>query len=163
MTTHSAIKQSSLVKTSPTILGKLGPMLRTVLAMVLLTFTMTAFAQSAGMRLGMYVVVDDLVVAKDFYGRLLNSEPVVENADFVGYSISGGLLGLYRETAFTHELRRGNNAVIYIGVGDIEAEFSRVQEMGATLVHEAIVREPYISLFMFEDPDGNAIEFYTTP
>lgn len=130
------------------------------LTIAVATATTTVSAEAPQMRLGIYVVVEDLGEAKDFYQHLLGREPVVENADFVGYSLAGGLLGIYRVEAFTHELQRGNSAVVYIQVDDIEQEFARVSELGVKLVHEEIVREPYISLFMFQDPDGNAIEFY---
>ncbi len=135
--------------------------LRVLLAGILITIAGIAWAQTSGMQLGVYVVVDDLAASKQFYETLVGQEPIIENADFVAYSLAGGVLGIYRSQAFTHELRRGNNAVIYIRVQDIEQEFNRVQDMpGATLIHEEIVREPYISLFMFTDPDGNAVEFY---
>lgn len=117
-------------------------------------------AEAQEMQLGVYVVVEDLANSKSFYQTLLGKEPVIENADFIGYSLAGGLLGIYNAEAFTHELHRGNSAVVYIRVEDIEQEFARVAQLGAKMVHEQIVREPYISLFMFTDPDGNAIEFY---
>ena len=130
------------------------------LAVAVATAVTTVSAEAPQMGLGVYVVVEELAEAKDFYQRLLGKEPVVENTDFVCYSLTGGLLGIYRVEAFTHELQRGNSTVVYIQVDDIEKEFARVSEMGVKLVHEEIVREPYISLFMFQDPDGNAIEFY---
>ena len=130
------------------------------LAVAVATAVTTVSAEAPQMGLGVYVVVEELAEAKDFYQRLLGKEPVVENTDFVGYSLTGGLLGIYRVEAFTHELQRGNSTVVYIQVDDIEKELVRVSELGVKLVHEEIVREPYISLFMFQDPDGNAIEFY---
>ena len=130
------------------------------LAVAVATAVTTVSAEAPQMGLGVYVVVEELAEAKDFYQRLLGKEPVVENTDFVGYSLTGGLLGIYRAEAFTHELQRGNSTVVYIQVDDIEKELVRVSELGVKLVHEEIVREPYISLFMFQDPDGNAIEFY---
>jgi|GEM_PF-4264312 len=123
-------------------------------------FVTPVWSQNQAMQLGVYLVVEDLSAAKEFYEQLLGLQPVVENSDFIGYSLAGGLLGIYRSEAFTHDLRRGNNSVVYIRVNDIEHQFARVAEMGVRLVHTEIVREPYISLFMFEDPDGNAIEFY---
>ena len=112
------------------------------------------------MQLGVYVVVSELSVARQFYQAILQSPVIIENDDFVGFSVNGALFGLFTESAFSHDLRRGNNAIPYIQVEDIEAEFQRISALNATIVHDDIVREGPISLFMFNDPDGNALEFF---
>ena len=119
------------------------------------------FAQPNEMNLGIYVVVSDLDASKSFYEKLFEAPPYFENEGFAGFSVSGSLFGIFHEDSFTHELRRGNNSVPYIQVEDIQAEFQRVLGLSPRMVHESIVHEGPISLFMFEDLDGNVIEFFS--
>lgn len=131
------------------------------LVLLLCLLPVRLLAQDGEMSLGLYVVVSDLERSKSFYTELFGAPAYFENEGFAGFSVSGSLFGLFRETDFTHELRRGNNSVPYIQVNDILKEFTRVKAMGADLVHDEIVSEGPIQLFMFKDPDGNSIEFFT--
>ncbi len=114
------------------------------------------------MEMGMYVAVSDLAVAKKFYSQLFESEPYIENENFVGFQIQGGRFGLMRGDAYAVPLQRGNSAVPNIKVTDIAAEHRRVKSMGPQMIQEPIVDLGAMKLFMFKDPDGNVIEFFST-
>ncbi|MEQ9208461.1 MAG: VOC family protein [Pseudomonadales bacterium] len=128
---------------------------------VLLVLPVAARAQQEEMGLGLYVVVSDLESSRSFYQSVFGKAPYFENESFTAFNVGGGLFGIFQEQAFTHELVRGNSSVPYIRVADIDVEFARIKNLGTELVHDEVVVEGPISLFMFVDPDGNPIEFYS--
>jgi predicted enzyme related to lactoylglutathione lyase len=121
----------------------------------------TAQAQDTSIeRFGVYVVVADLEKSRTFYERLFRKPPYVKNEGLVGFDVAGGLFATFAERGLDRKLTRGDNAVPYLRVKDIDAEFKRVKEMGARVLDADIVREGPIRLFRFADPDGNVIEFF---
>lgn len=136
------------------------PLLTMLAAVLFASFPSIGQAEGQEMSLGVYVVVSDLKASKEFYAELFQKEPFVENDDFVGFDVSGSLFGIYTETAYSHPLTRGTSAIPYIRVSDLEQEYERVAKLAQTMVHDEIVQDGPIELFMFTDPDGNAIEFY---
>jgi predicted enzyme related to lactoylglutathione lyase len=122
----------------------------------------TAQAQNSSIeRFGMYVVVADLDRSQAFYERLFQKAPYIKNEGLVGFDIAGGLFATFAAGGLDRKLTRGDNAVPYLRVKDIDAEFKRVKEMGARIFDAEIVREGPIRLFRFADPDGNVIEFFS--
>jgi len=112
------------------------------------------------MKLGMYVVVDDMGLAKSFYRELFMRLPTLDFGDFVSFTLDGGIFALYAEKAYSHSLLRGNNAIPYIQVENIDREFTRVRELSPRMINQAVIDEGIIKLFMFTDPSGNAVEFF---
>ncbi len=117
--------------------------------------------ESSKMGLGMYVVVDDIKRAKEFYQQVFKRKASVDYGNFVSFRIEGGIFALFSKQSFSHQLKRGNNSVPYIHVENIEAEYNRIQKIAPQMVHDAIVDEGPIKLFMFADRSGNVIEFYS--
>ena len=130
---------------------------------------MTAFPGIAHVA----VTVSDLDRSREWYGRLLDSDPVLdEEADgfyHVVYALEGGsLLGLHTHpTANEHpefsEYRSGLDHVAF-GVasrGELEKWQSRLDELG--IQHGGIVDAPYGSGLSFRDPDNIALEFFAPP
>lgn len=136
---------------------------RLLLCILVLSITApSARAQESGFaRLGLYVVVSDLDRARAFYEDLFQKKPYIENASFVGFDVGGGLYGLFLESAYTARLVRGNSTVPYIRVNDIEGEFGRVGRLASRMISKEIVTDGPIRLFMFADPDGNVVEFFS--
>jgi glyoxylase I family protein len=119
------------------------------------------------------VTVSDLDRSREWYGRLLDSDPVLdEDADgfyHVVYALEGGsLLGLHTHpTPNEHpefsEYRSGLDHVAF-GVankGELEKWQSRLDELG--IQHGGIVDAPYGSGLSFRDPDNIALEFFAPP
>lgn len=154
LTTSSANSQS-------TTLGERILTKRVLSILFLCSIALVSNAQREEMKLGIYVVVSNLEVSKSFYEELFGSPAYFENEGFAGFSVSGSLFGIFHEETFTHDLNRGNNSVPYIQVENIQAEYERVKALSPKMVHESIVNEGVISLFMFTDPDGNVIEFFS--
>ncbi len=113
------------------------------------------------MEFGLYVAVSNLDVSKDFYSKLFQNEPYIENDNFVGYEIAGGRYGLILESAYSHPLTRGNSTVPNIKVQDIESEFQRVKALSPSKMQDQVVVVGPTKIFMFADPDGNVIEFFS--
>lgn len=133
-----------------------------LLAVVLLigSWQVPAIAEPQ-MQLGLYVVADDMSASKTFYNALFHSEPAVDFGNFVSYRIAGGLFALYAKEAFSHPFQQGNNVIPYIQVNDIEKEYERVKAISPKMVHDRVLDEGAIKLFMFTDPSGNPLEFFS--
>lgn len=139
--------------------------LRSLLLLVLFCFASPAAVGSAQERrierLGIYVVVADLDRARAFYEALFGEPPYVTTPALVGFDVEGGLYALVSAEAYRPNVRRGDNAVPYIRVRDIDAEFARVRAIAPSMLDGAVVTEGPIRLFRFTDPDGNRIEFFS--
>lgn len=119
------------------------------------------------------VTVTDLSVSRPWYQRLIDAEPVLDEATDGGFhhtvfSIGGTLLGLHQHPerrsadAFS-ELRTGLD---HIGFGcpdrnALTAWEARLDELG--IPHGGIVDAHYGSGLSFRDPDGIALEFFAPP
>jgi len=129
--------------------------------LIALLLSIATNAEDTKMQLGMYVAVSDLGASKTFYSKLFSAEPYAETDTFVGFSLAGGRFGLLKEEMYSAPLVRGNNAVLNIMVDDIESEYVRVKSLNPSLIQDQIVSAPAMRLFMFKDPDGNVVEFFS--
>jgi len=120
-----------------------------------------ALAEEQRMEIGLYVAVSDLDTSRKFYDRLFEKEPYMQTPNFAGYQISGGRFGLFLDSAYAFPLERGNSTVPNIKVADIESEFARVKALSPTKMQDQIVDVGPTKIFMFADPDGNVIEFFS--
>lgn len=141
--------------------------LLSLLLPILLCFACPAAAGSAHERrierFGVYVVVADLDRARAFYETLFGEPPYVTTPALVGFDVEGGLYALVAARVYRPNVRRGDNAIPYLRVRDIDAEFERVRQIAPNMLDQAVVAEGPIRLFRFTDPDGNMIEFFSLP
>ena len=114
--------------------------------------------------------VDDLEKGKEWYSRVFEADPMVEEETFVAFFVGGQGLILRRGSG--GKVDAANGAIAYWGVSDINAEFDRLLSFGATEhssvtelrqgVHLAAVRDPFGNIFgirgMSGRPDNEAIE-----
>ena len=121
----------------------------------------TAEDNAISMKPGLYVVVDELESSRLFYQRLFGIDPYIDTGDFIGFRLGESLFALFSKQAVTHELSRGNAVVPYIQVDDIDAAFNRAKSISPKMIHDHVLTEGPIKLFMFTDPSGNAIEFFS--
>jgi predicted enzyme related to lactoylglutathione lyase len=75
--------------------------------------------------------VNDINKAKEWYTKAFNTEPYFDEPFYVGFNIAGYELGLQPDDSV-----KGDNVVTYWGVEDIDAEYERFLNLGAT-EHEA--------------------------
>ncbi len=114
--------------------------------------------------------VDDLQKAKEWYGAVLNTEPMIEQPSMVIYRIGNNRLGLKLVDAPAEG--NGSGAVAHWGVADIHAEYKRLLELGAEEmegirrlvggIHLAEVKDPFGNIIgiggIAGTPDNKAIE-----
>lgn len=112
---------------------------------------------SQGLRTVIYPV-DDLDAAKDWYTRILDTEPYFDKPFYVGYNVGGYELGLSPDAAD----ERGG-MIAYWGVDDADAALKRMLDLGAT-PHGAVedVGED-IRVATVEDPFGNVFGIIENP
>lgn len=132
-----------------------------LMAATILVYASPAGSEEQKFGLGLYVVVDDISQSRDYYRQLFEAEPIMELEDFVAFRVSGGLFSLFARDSFSRPLTRGNGVVPYIRVNDIEAEFERVKRFTDDMIDDEVLDEGAIKLFMFLDPSGNPLEFYS--
>lgn len=102
--------------------------------------------------------VNDLNVAKVWYGDAFETEPYFDEAFYVGFNIGGYELGLMPDETIT-----GDNVITYWGVENIEGAYYRFLDLGAA-DHEA----PHsvggdIVVASVKDPWGNIIGLIYNP
>jgi predicted enzyme related to lactoylglutathione lyase len=107
-----------------------------------------------GLRTVIYQV-DDLAAAKDWYSSVLGFAPYFDEPFYVGFNVGGYELGL---DPHGENVVKGNNAVAYWGVEDIQKVYRKLQELGAETVSEITSVGDRIEVAVFKDPFGNSSE-----
>lgn len=85
-----------------------------------------------GLRTCIYLV-DDLNKAKEWYAKAFQTEAYFDESFYVGFNIQGYELGLIPND--TPAKNKGESVMTYWGVTDIESEYKRFINLGAT-AHE---------------------------
>ncbi len=118
------------------------------------------------------VTVSDLDRSRQWYGRLIGADPVLDEDTgafhHVVWMVGGTLLGIHQHPTMTStapmdELRPGLDHIAF-GVehrGELEKWVTRLNELG--IAHGGIVDAPYGSGLSFRDPDNIALEFFAPP
>jgi len=113
-----------------------------------------------GLRTVIYKVTD-ISAAKAWYAKAFKTEPYFDEPFYTGFNIAGYELGLQPDDTLPEA--KGESVATYWGVNDIEAEFTRFTELGAT-AHE--VPENVGGAIMtatLKDPWGNVIGLIYNP
>ena len=115
-----------------------------------------------GLRTCIYTV-DDLKRGKDWYQKVVGQSPYFDEPFYVGFNVGGFELGLLpRDVEDAHAANQAG-VQTYWGVEDVEAEYKRLLDLGAT-EHEAphSVGDPLIVATVF-DPFGNIFGLIYNP
>ncbi len=110
----------------------------------------------ADVRLDVYVAVDNLERATEFYRMVFGDGPVGRTPNYVGFEFGGGRFGLLAKDGYSVPVQRGNSAIPTLMVPNVEAEHARLKAVASTVTELTTVGN--IRMFMFMDPDGNVIE-----
>jgi lactoylglutathione lyase len=115
------------------------------------------------MRLGLRTVVyhvEDLERAKNWYTKAFGVKPYFDEDFYVGFDIGGYELGLHPDM---EGVTRGNNAVAYWGVEDIESAYRHMLEIGAR--KDSPIRDVGgdIKVAQVRDPFGNVVGLIQNP
>lgn len=113
-----------------------------------------------GLRTCIYKV-SDMQEAKKWYSRAFETEPYFEESFYIGYNIDGYELGLQPEDPTDKE--KGESVIAYWGVDNIEQEFNRLRELGATDHKKPVNVGGEIMVASVEDPWGNIIGLIYNP
>jgi catechol 2,3-dioxygenase-like lactoylglutathione lyase family enzyme len=109
----------------------------------------------------------DVPKLAQFYGTILDIEPVLYGDGYAELSTDGGVLSVFsvdeqNKLAPGSAQAGGNQGMILeFRVPDVDREYERVQEMGAPIVKGLTTQEWGNRSFYFRDPDGNLVNFYT--
>lgn len=112
-----------------------------------------------GLRTVIYHV-DDLERARNWYSAALGVEPYFDQPFYVGFNVGGYELGLDPDMS---GVEKGNNAVAYWGVNEIEASLKRLVELGARDVSGVQAVGERIRVATVEDPFGNVLGIIENP
>lgn len=113
-----------------------------------------------GLRTVIYKVTD-VAAATAWYTEVFKTEPYFNEPFYVGFNIAGYELGLQPDEAAADS--KTENVVTYWGVNDIETEFARFIELGATAFEEPENVGGEMMTATLKDPWGNLIGLIYNP
>jgi predicted enzyme related to lactoylglutathione lyase len=113
-----------------------------------------------GLRTVAYFVVD-INKAKEWYSIAFNTEPYFDEPFYVGFNIGGYELGLQPEGGSPNI--KTENIIAYWGVDDIEKEYKRLIELGATEHEKPKNVGGDLMVASLKDPWGNVIGLIYNP
>lgn len=105
-------------------------------------------------------IVSDLAKAKEWYTQVLGIEPYFDEPFYVGYNVAGYELGLQPEEG---PVTKGDGAVTYWGVDDIDSTYKRLLELGATSHQEPMDVGGDIEVASVKDPWDNIFGIIYNP
>lgn len=112
-----------------------------------------------GLRTTIYKVAD-LQKATDWYATVFETKPYFEEPFYVGFSIKGYELGLLPEES-TNE--KSDNVLSYWGVENIEEQYQRFIEHGATEHEKSNNVGGELMVALIKDPWNNVIGLIYNP
>lgn len=112
-----------------------------------------------GLRIAMYHVAD-LEKAKQWYAKILGKDPYFDQPFYVGFNVGGFELGLKPET---ESVAKGGSPYTYWGVKDANAEFTRLQKLGAKTHTDVQDVGEGILVATLTDPWGNIFGIVQNP
>jgi len=113
-----------------------------------------------GLRTTIYKVTD-LNKAKKWYSKVFQTKPYFDESFYVGFNIGGYELGLQPNE--TSAKKKTANVLSYWGVEDIEKEFQRFVQQGATEHEPPTNVGGEIMVATIKDPWGNVIGLIYNP
>ncbi len=93
--------------------------------------------------------VKDVEKAKAFYGKLLDTEPYVASAYYVGFKVDGLELGLVPNSKV--------GSIAYTDVEDIMSSLKAMTEVGAEIVQDVKDVGGGLLIAQVKDADGNVV------
>jgi len=105
--------------------------------------------------------VPDLAAAKAWYQRATGVAPYFDEPFYVGFNINGYELGLDPDLSVTPNGAGGT--VAYWGVGEIEAAFAHLKEIGAKEIETPHEVGGGIKVATLADPWGNLVGIIENP
>lgn len=112
-----------------------------------------------GLRTIIYQV-DDLAKAKDWYSRILGFAPYFDEPFYVGFNVGGYELGLDPDG---EKVTKGNNAIVYWGVANIENALEKLLEAGAEIESEIQEVGGGVKVATVKDPFKNVLGIIENP
>ena len=114
------------------------------------------------MRLSaVYVTVDDMDRALEFYREGFDAEPAQAEDRFSIFQFDGVDFGLYDADHDGFDVEVGNNCVPNFEVEDVDAAFERLQDLAPAVLHDEILSFGDYRTFHFVDTEGNEIEVFS--
>jgi len=115
-----------------------------------------------GMELSsVYVGVEDMERALDFYRELFGMEPAEADERFSTFAFDGADFGLYRAGHDGFELDFGNSCVPNFEVDDVDAAYDRIARFAPEMVHDEVVAFGDYRTFHVVDTEGNELEVFS--
>lgn len=112
-----------------------------------------------GLRTVIYQV-DDLEKAKNWYSRILGFAPYFDEPFYVGFNVGGYELGLDPDG---EKVTKGNNAIVYWGVANIENALEKLLEAGAETESEIMEVGGGVKVATVKDPFKNVLGIIENP
>lgn len=145
-------------------------MRKIILSFLIILISVSVFAQKdsinknkpdmLGLRTTIYKV-GNLKEAKEWYSKAFGINPYFDEAFYVGFNIQGYELGLLPEEIPTTD--KTESVLTYWGVNDIESEYKRLIDLGATEHEKPVNVGGELMTAAVKDPWGNIIGLIFNP
>jgi catechol 2,3-dioxygenase-like lactoylglutathione lyase family enzyme len=113
------------------------------------------------------VITEDVSRMRDFYTKVLKMRPTRADDGYVEFATDGGALSLYVHDKLepyapgATAVRTNRSVMLEFEVGDVDAEFRRLQALPITWVKTPSTQPWGNRSIYFRDPDGNLVNLYT--
>ena len=95
-----------------------------------------------------------------FYAQVFEREADMTDGNWYGWQMGGCFFSIGEHSEITGKAKEPQRVILNLETGEIEDEFERVQDLGAT-----VIKEPYdmggVWVATFADPDGNYFQLMT--
>jgi predicted enzyme related to lactoylglutathione lyase len=105
------------------------------------------------------LTVEVMQRAAEFYTEVLGQAPARADERLTVFELEGIKLSLWNASEDGAEVEFGENCVAAFRVEDLEAERSRIEQLGAEVTQIEQPEDGY-RLFHFRDPAGNLLEVF---
>lgn len=107
-----------------------------------------------------YVCVEDMQRALEFYRELFGMEPSQEDRRYSMFEVGAVDFGLYDPGYDGFDVEFGDNCIPNFEVEDLEAAYSRIESIAPHVDDDVLVFGDYRT-FHFVDTEGNEIEVFS--
>ncbi|WP_227353454.1 VOC family protein [Haladaptatus salinisoli] len=107
-----------------------------------------------------YVCVEDMARALDFYRALFEAEPAQEVDRFSTFEFDAANFGLYNPEYDDFGFESGTNCIPNFEVDDVDAACHRIETIAPEMVHDEILEFGTYRTFRLLDTEGNEIEVF---
>lgn len=97
----------------------------------------------------------------DFYQKIFQKDPVMNNDQMIGWVIGSGFFGIGPHSEVKGRAKEPQRVIFNFEVENVKGEFDRVKSLGAEVIKEPTDMGGEMFISTLADPDGNYFQLVT--